>query len=281
MFCVARALGCILLFLGVSSNRSFASDDNIRASDKKEVVLNKLFPKKSKIELNGNFGFILNQSYVNSMILNGGANYFWSEEWGVGLEVSSFMNKDRDERTCIENFYNQPNSRYSPPCGTSIPDYYVKQGSNYGPAYVPIRELQSMILVNAIWNPVYGKQIMLLSATSYFDVFVTMGAGFANSVEYPKSLTLRNGRPSRGSFISNSRTGNPGASPSETNLYGVEGRPDPKSGSLPVINFGIGQKYHFMNRFSLKAELRNYTLLGTQSGFDNFFSLWAGAAVRF
>ena len=48
-----------------------------------------------------------------------------------------------------------------------------------------------------------------------------------------------------------------------------------------MINLGLGQKFHFMKRFHIKAELRNYTLLATPTGFDNFFTLWGGIGVRF
>ena len=37
---------------------------------------------------------------------------------------------------------------------------------------------------------------------------------------------------------------------------------------------------HFYERFYFKAELRNYTLLQTEAGYDTFFMLWAGLGAR-
>ncbi len=258
-------------------------DDYRKAVEGEDVVRNKLFPKKGRIELNGpDVGVILNQSYVNTFLFHGGLNYYFSEVWGFGAEVALAINNDKNERNSIENFYNNPRKSPGPQYG---PDDQVPAGGNYGPAYVPIRELKYIIAGNAIWNPVYGKQIMLLRATAYFDVFVTIGGGMAFSDYYPLSTELRNGKPSRGTFPE-SGTGGPGARPGETDadgnlLYGTEGRPDVVNAANPLVNFGVGQKYHFAKRFNVKAELRNYTLLGTDSGFDNFFTLWGGFGMRF
>ncbi|MCB9230018.1 MAG: hypothetical protein H6618_10455, partial [Deltaproteobacteria bacterium] len=51
--------------------------------DEDEVVKNKLFPKRKKIELNGpDIGIILNQSYVASYVFHAGIIYYQSEKWG-------------------------------------------------------------------------------------------------------------------------------------------------------------------------------------------------------
>ena len=277
---VAAVMFATLTFVAQSVR---AEEEYRKAVEGEDVVRNKLFPKKGRIELNGpDFGVILNQSYVNTFLFHGGLNYYFSEVWGFGAEFALAMNRNKGERECIENFFNNPRKSAAPECGT---EDQVPEGGNYGPAYVPIRELKYIIAGNAIWNPVYGKQIMLLRATAYFDVFVTMGGGLAFSDAYPKSSTLRNGKDSRGVFPETG-PGGPGARPGETDsdgnlLYGETGRPDPVQASNPLVNFGIGQKYHFAKRFNVKAELRNYTLLGTESGFDNFFTLWGGFGMRF
>jgi hypothetical protein len=142
------------------------------------------------------------------------------------------------------------------------------------------------VVATATWNPVYAKQILFLSATSYFDLFLTMGAGLAMSDFYPKQLLLKNGKNARGPTPEKSRrdsTNVPGVSPKddpEGNYYGPNGRNDPLQEQHPLITFGIGQKFHFMNRFNIKIELRNFTLIGTDAGFDSFFALWGGLGVR-
>lgn len=294
---VAFAVGGLALLVVAQS--SFAAEvaatsaDYRKATEGEDVVKNKLYPKKGKVELNlPDVGLVLNQSYVNTYLLHGGINYFFSEVWGLGIEGAFAINSDKDERKCVEAFYYNPDKipgvaecDQDPNLGgADIPAGESRM--RYGPAYVPIRELKFLVGGNLIWNPVYGKQIMLMRATAYFDVFVTMGGGLAFSTFYAESTLLRNGKPSRGAAPEGSSTVNlPGATKGQKDstgklLYGPEGRPDPLDQSPPYIDFGIGQKYHFAKRFNFKVELRNFTLVGTDQGFENFFTLWGGFGAR-
>lgn len=257
-----------------------------KATEGDDVVKNKLYPKKGKIELNGpNVGIIMNQSYVDSYIINAGLNYFWSETWGLGLDFSYVINSDRSERDCIERFYNDPNkNEIGPECGDE--SNLTNTKGNYGPAYVDIREYNYIFGANAIWNPIYGKEIFFLSAVGYFDVYVTAGGGLAQTTFYPKSTTLANNKQSRGDFSSNGAATDPGAKPGETSkdgklLYGKEGRPTPSQESKILLEGGVGQKFHFGKSFNIKAELRDHIVIGTPNGFDMFFTLWGGVGLRF
>lgn len=262
----------------------FAVGGYKKATEDDEVVKNKLFPKKEKVEVNGpNFGAILNQSYVNTFLIHGGINYYSSELWGFGVEGAFALNQDKDARNCIENFYNDFAFSVDDECG---PASGLNGKANYGPAYVPIRETKYIIAGNAVYTPVYGKQLLFLSATSYFDLFFIFGAGVVISDYYPQQTDLKNGKTSRNKFYDPDQPDSasnvkPGAGADETTSYGIDGRPAPETSTSPMINVGIGQKYHFMKRFHIKAELRNYTLLATPTGFDNFFTLWGGFGVRF
>ncbi len=261
------------------------------ATDDKDVVKNKLFPKNKKFEIVGpDFGVILNESYISTYLLHLGGTYYTSEEWGFGLDLAFAMaNSDKFERTCIENFYNDPKYKVDEECAKGDPaankQLQDSGGSaNMGPAYVPIREVKMILTANATWNPLYGKQLFAHTATSYFDMYLTFGGGIARSDVYPKSTKLRDGRPSRALVINESNpagTAATGADPSETTLYGEAGRPDPETQTNLVLMTGIGQKYHFLEHFNVKMELRNYILLGTESGFDTFFTLWGGVGMRF
>jgi outer membrane beta-barrel protein len=264
-----------------------------RVTEGTEVVKNKKYPKKSKIELNGpNAGLILNSSYVTSILLNGGINYFFSENWGLGLEGTLALNQDKSERECIENFYNDPNQQIPVECGEAGNLTLDRDGdANFGPAYVPIRQINYIMAANAIWSPIYGKQIIMLSTTNYLDVYFSLGLGMAFSDFYDKrtNLKLQTNKSSRGSFCTKANrdkglcnqpaSANPGTT--DPNEIGIEGRPEPLPESNPVLQFGVGQKFHFAKIFNFKIELRNYTLLGTQSGFENFFTLWGGLGLRF
>ena len=255
-----------------------------KATEGKEVVLNKLFPKKKKFELAADGGKILNQSYIDSYIGHFGGTYYPSEEWGYGADIGIAINSDKDERKCIETFYNDPEHRIKgAPCGSQgNPEEDLASGSeaNYGPAYVPITELKYLITGMAYWNPIYGKQLLVRSATSYFDLFLAFGGGVAMLNFYPQQETLNNLKPARGSFTKGQDSTNPGCALGEENCYDVEGRPTPQAKTVPVIAAAIGQKYHFAKRFVFRVELKDYILLATEQGFETFFTLWGGLGVR-
>jgi outer membrane beta-barrel protein len=259
-----------------------------KATEGEDVIKNKLYPKKGRIELNGpNVGMILNQSYIDTYLINAGFSYFWSETWGLGLDLSFAINKDRDERLCIESFYNDPGYNINEECGgpdnieanSPSPD---KKG-NYGPAYVNIREYNMLIAGNAIWNPIYGKEIFFMSAVVNFDIFINLGAGLAMSTFYGLESTLKNGNESRAPFPAEGQGGGtrPGAEPDQTYAYGKEGRPDPQKQTNIFLDAGVGQKIHFAKKFNFKTELRSHVVVGTPGGFDMFFTLMGGLGMRF
>ncbi|MFK7823481.1 MAG: hypothetical protein AB8G05_04960 [Oligoflexales bacterium] len=295
----------LFIFLG---DLAFAQSKRFRKAteDDDVVIKNKLFPKKKKIELAGpDIGLILNQSYVQSFVLHANINYYFNEEWGFTLEGAMAINSDKSERYCIERFYNDFLNNVGSSCPApgqdpADPLYTTDEnnnpvpykGASFGPAYVPIRELGTILTAAAVWNPVYGKQLAFLTNTVYFDLFITMGGGITQSTYYPKQIKLGNGNISRGTAPPEdeiaetcSEDNIPGACPqlddSHLAYIGDKGRPEAVVESTPTITLGVGQKFHFKKRFSFKAEIRNYTLLGTASGFDSFFMTWIGLGVRF
>lgn len=250
-----------------------------KATEGSAVVLRKMYPKKNKFELDADAGVIMNSSYVDTFLLRGGGHFFFKEVWGVGAEFTMAMPSDKNERQCIEQFYNDPDDDIGGECGGVDPEF--NERTNWGPAYAPIREINSMITGHLIWNPIYGKQLFMLSAVSYFDVFVIMGGGMAMSTYYPLQTELTNGNPARGTYPKEESDGNPdNIGTQDESLIGIDGRPEAESNSNIVMEFGVGMKYHFLKRFNFKMELRNYTLLMTQAGFDNFFTLMGGFGVR-
>jgi outer membrane beta-barrel protein len=282
MSAVFIALSSVLapahLFAGVGGYKKSTEGD--------DVIKNKLYPKKNHVELNGpNVGVILNQSYVSTYVFNGGINYFWSETWGLGLEMSYGLNQDRAERDCIESFYNDPKFEIGPECNAGD-DAIAGTSGNYGPAYVSIREYNYLFAANGLWNPIYGKQILFLSAVMSFDIYVSVGGGLAMSTYYPLQSKLGNGKESRGTFPNDATDPNgsrPGTEVGEAGgpYYGKEGRPTAQKQSNIFIDTGIGQKIHFGQKFNVKGELRNHLVLGTPGGFDIFFTLWGGLGMRF
>jgi outer membrane beta-barrel protein len=242
-----------------------------------------MYPKRGKLELNLlELGGILNQSMINSTLVHGSVNYFPNEVWGLGLDAAYVINADRDERTCLENFYYNPDFKAGygacGPASTKMDAAGVKMG----PAYLPIRELKYLLAVNGIYNVAYGKQLYFLSWTQYFDLYFVGGAGLAMSDYYELTTVLRNGNESRppSSGVGSSTT-NAGASSTETTSYGTAGRPDPTSDTSFMVDVGVGQKIHFARQFNFKVELRDYLLLGTPSGFETYLAIVAGLGMRF
>ena len=266
---------------GLAYQRAIEGSDNVKR---------KIYSRKGKLEIDApDVGIILNQAYIRTFLIGGGIVYHSSEEWGFGVDFSLADNTDKSERTCIENFFRDPGFQLDAACSEdgsttlleNVLNEYPDSKANYGPAYVPIRELQNLIFANAIWTPIYGKQLIFMAATSYFDLYFEFGGGIVNSLFYPKQTILKNGKAARGVDEKDATESQAGADLEEGYAYGVEGRPDPESQVNPAINIGIGQKFHFANRVHLRASLRNTTILGTESGFDFLFSLKFGLGFRF
>ena len=60
-----------------------------KATEGKEVVMGKLYPKNERYELSlPEVGIIMNQSYVNTLLLGGGVSYFFNESLGFNLSAS-------------------------------------------------------------------------------------------------------------------------------------------------------------------------------------------------
>ncbi|MCX6129041.1 MAG: hypothetical protein NTX25_08255 [Proteobacteria bacterium] len=281
------------LFIKVTEVRA----DYKKATEGRDVVMNKLYPKATRFELGlPQVGFVMNQSYVNTLLLGVDGTYFLSETLGFALVYNQGVNQDKSERTCIEQFYYDPSNEVGLACGDAGnltgADKDQDNFPRFGPAYVPIRELQQMLIANAVWTPVYGKQLIYFGTTSYFDLFVELGVGIANSKFYPKQEILKNGKKPRGIYtdpkdpnndpaIATANNDKIGALPANPEFYGVEGRPTAKDEANPVINLGLGQKFHFGKLFHFKVYIRNFTLLGTDQGFENLFALYGGVGVRF
>lgn len=268
-----------------------------KAVEGPDVVLNKLFPKKNKVELDGRFGMMLNTSYQQTFFAGAGLNYFWSEAWGFSAEGYFALASDKAERKCIESFYNDPNYNVDLECSEEPPvennPSAAGQDANWGPAYVPIRQLKYMFVGNFVWNPMYGKQIVLLSATNYFDFYLSAGGGIAMSEAQPKTATFwKEGYPETGRRTRDvwrcpqadraegkCDEDNPGTD--NPDLIGKFGRPPVQSATNPVIKLAVGQRFHFFKRFSVNGALENFTTIGGESGFDNFFTIMGGLGVRF
>ena len=263
-----------------------------KATEGQAVVLRKLFPKKKRLEVNANFGAIMNQSFIDTMMLHGGVSYHVSEEWGLALEGAMAINQDRAERQCIESFYNDFRGEKARPLSGKCYEGPIGDNGraigdqiNIGPAYMTITEIGQLLSLSAVWSPVYGKQIFsFLPRTSHMDIFLTFGGGVAMSTYYAVTTKLRNGKKARYTTGTTTKAQtdmqNIGANKNERRQWGEAGRPKPEERTDVFVSFSVGQKYHFLQRIFIKVELRNYTLLATPDTYHNFFTMWGGLGLR-
>ena len=272
-------------YASIASAKRRKSRGYSKAVEGQAVVLNKLFPKAGRAEIVSNFGGIINQSYINSLLLHGGLNYYFSEVWGMAVEGVYAFNSDKNERGCLEAFYNKVEET-GDPCRQSEKDE-IPDGTKIrmGPAYVPITELQYLFSISAIWTPVYGKQIFsALPVTGHMDIFFTIGGGSAMTNYHPLKTTIGDTKtPSRCTRKEGDKNvlSGCGVEYEKKDSWGVGGRPKSKEELTMAINLGIGQKYYFVNRLYLDIELRTYNLIGGTETFHNFFALWGGLGFRF
>jgi hypothetical protein len=252
---LAAGVAALALALGGAS-RGLA-DEAARAADGDDVVLRRLFPKSQTVELQLGVGLLLNPTFVDTRLAEASLRYHWSENWGVGLDVAVANTSDRHERACIESFYNDPDHQASVPCAAEDGGAGAEaKNVNLGPAYVPIRELRGLATVSVDYTIAYGKQILLQSATSHFDLRLRLGAGAPRA----------------------------GVGPAESDgnglLYGVDGRPKPHPETAPAVFGGVSQELHFARRFFVTPELALYLLLPPGSGVETLVVAQLGFGMR-
>ena len=293
---IVVALCC---FASVASAKRRKSRGYSKAVEGQAVVLNKLFPKAGRAEIVSNFGGIINQSYINTILIQGGFNYYFSEVWGMAIEGVYAINSDKNERLCLEGFYNLPKETevkgvcYQDGPNDHKPSKEKPSLSNMGPAYVPITELQYLFSLSTIWTPVYGKQIFsALPVTGHMDIFFTIGGGLATTNHFAQKTKVKGEGGGKEKKLR--CQGDDGAEVAklppistcgvffdDKEKWGKGGRPEPQKKPALAINLGIGQKYYFASRLYLDIELRTYNLIGGAETFHNFFTLWGGLGFRF
>jgi outer membrane beta-barrel protein len=286
------------MILGLFSNSAQA--DYRKAVEGNEVVKGKFYPKSGRFELGVGGGAILNQSFINTFLVSASATYHLSDWHALSIEGFYGMSQDRGERTAVESFYrdtkrasaygednpnpskdNAKTPRNQQADDAAYPnanaDAATKQDLEKHlplerkPAYMPIRQINTMAMMNYQWTPVYGKALWFLSAVGYLDLFANFGLGVAMSDYTPLKNTI----------------GNTGKATlegtSEANEYGKEGRPAVQAETSPVLGLGLGSRFFFAKHFMVHVNLRNFSVIAKtgDSAFMNFFALWGGVGVMF
>jgi outer membrane beta-barrel protein len=262
------------------SNPTRGTEEN--SKEAAEVEMDKLY-RKDTLEVDLlSVGYILNQKYVETILYGIGATYNFSEAWAIGAEIMFASNWDTSKRRCNETYYNDPFYEVSEGCGPAS-NLNGTNVANYGPNYVPVREINNMALANVLWSPIAQRKITLMNTTSYLDLFLEGGIGVANSTLYPERTTLNNGNPSHGAFDENmevAKSEHIGARTDEASSYGEAGRPEPKKQSNGLLSVGFGGKIHFAKRFHIGLDLRNIALAYTTTGPENLILLSIGGGMQ-
>lgn len=235
-----------------------------RAADGEDVVLKRLYPKTRTFELEAGAGLLLNPTFVDTALARASLRYHWSETWGLGLAAAAAAAKDRDERGCVESFYNDPLKEGGAPChaqddGASLEG--AKEMS-IGPAYPGIRELTGLVMGFGDYTLAYGKQILLHGAVSHFDLRVRFGGGVVLSRFY-EAIGTR-----------------PELKKDATDLYGEAGRPEPRAETSPCLYLALAEELHFGKHFFLAGELAGYVMTSVDRGIEPFFVAHLGLGLR-
>lgn len=254
----------ILLLLCMSST---AAADVLVDQGDGDKIMNRLFPKSKSFELAVSAGYLLNPAFVDTTLFELSGRYQFSENWGLGLSVAIAQTKDRNERQCVETFYNDPNHKVAAECLHEDNNDGLAQDpqANVGPAYAPIRELRQMLTAHGDYALAYGKMIFLHGVTSHFDLRLRFGGGMTTSDYYREQPSQRS----------------PGVARDDTAHYGEAGRPAPERQSTPHLYVGLAEDLLFLKRFSFGGEIAYYVLLGTPHGVEQFVVVKLGAGVRF
>lgn len=257
-----------------------------KAVEGNEVVKGKLYPRDGRIQINAlQFGGILNQSYLTTLLIPVGLTYHFNEWHALNAEFALGISFDQSARGCVESFYYSPKNAAessgdsnpcppeTPPQAPRTPDAGEKPAYQRKPAYVPIRQIDQLYSLNYQWTPVYGKALWFMSAVGYLDFYTTTGLGLASSTLWPLKNTTATG----------ARTLEEGVPAENTDEWGPDGRPVPVSQMGPTLSMGIGSRMYFAKIFTFNLDFRNTTLLGDDGngGTDimNFFTIWGGLGL--
>jgi outer membrane beta-barrel protein len=254
-----------------------------KAVEGNEVVKGKIYPREGRIQINAlQFGGILNQSYVSTLLIPVGLTYHFNEWHALNAEFVQGISFDQGARECVESFYFSPERAKdasgdpnpcppeTPPIAPPTPNEGEKPAYQRKPAYVPIRQVEQLYALNYQWTPVYGKALWFMSVVGYLDFYTTAGLGLASSTFWPLQATTSTG----------ARTLEEGVPAENESEWGPSGRPLPVSQMGPTVSLGIGSRMYFAKYFTFNLDFRNTTLFGDDGngGTDimNFLTVWGG-----
>lgn len=290
---VVKIVGSLLMFAslaGALSSKS-AHADYRKSVEGNEVVKGKFYPKKGRFQLNGGGGMILNQSFINTFVFGGSATYHFDEWHAFNAEFLLGKSSDKSDRTCVENFYldddyakrnaGEIGSAFFAPCPQNLaqaqlkeadklpvdsgekdtvktdknPKYYEKRAPfQKNAAYMPIREINTLLSANYQWTPVYGKSLFFLSQVVYLDFYLNVGAGVVMSNYYPLKDTLTD---DNGNTVNMKDVGTV-----NKEQYGMEGRPQPLAQTSPMMSLALGSRFFMARKYLFDIQLKNYSILG-------------------
>ena len=150
------------------------------------VIRNKYFQKSLRLELAGNFSAIMNKPFIYTYLGGGQVGFHLNEQFGIYAEGAyGFTLNKSDCKTLGEKFAIEPI--------VYLMDYYLSGSLAY--------------------TPIYGKYQLSNGDVTYFDWYLSAGAGIA------------------------------GARPRQNSCNPEESSPDQPTKSVPMFQVGTGQRY--------------------------------------
>lgn len=133
---------------------SYAQESRAEAGDfsgyEIRVIRPRYMSKRNRVELGGQAGLIMNQSFIYTLMLSGMLDYHFSEMFALELAVGKGLSIDKEDKRILKDEFEITTSLLPT-------DYTFNAG--------------------LLWTPIYGKTQLPSGYVVYFDNFISFQGG--------------------------------------------------------------------------------------------------------
>ena len=189
------------------------------------VIQKRYLPKTFRGELNFSITSVINHTFFYLFGASARAGFFIREDHGLGLE--GFVMSPSLDKQVTDEMINPPNE--------IVPLGAAALSQLYGGIYYK-------------WSPVFGKFAVLNQKIIYFDMYMTLGAGYSrvvNGLSATKQKLEKEGRL----------------------LEGVQAFPELAKDMFPSFNISVGQVFSLTQDWAFNWELKwIYSIIQYKAG---------------